>query len=558
MTEPLPTTQYAVQLVGPGELLLNPSKPVPEPGPHHVLVEVEAVGLCFSDLKLLKQFDKHPRKGEVIAGVDPQVLKDLPGYVPGTKPGVPGHEMSVRVVKVGEAVEHYKPGERWLVQPDFRPLRTASSNGALGYAFEGALQQFLVLDERILGDPSRPESYMIPASEGPSASAIALIEPWGCVEDSYASVERRCIRPGGRLLVVADPGHEVKGLRESLSPQGAPCQVTAMLATEPQLRAVEFLGVEIRHANDLAALPNEGFDDIVYFGHCPEVVEVLNDKAAFRGIVNVVLAGEKLGRTVNVGVGRIHYALNRWVGTTGDDASDSYKMVPQTGEVRPGDAMLVVGAGGPMGQMHVIRALSTHAPGLSVTAADIDGVRLKALAQKAKAVNPSAFRPVNTREHPLDETFSYISLMAPVPELVVDAIGRSRVGGIVNLFAGIPVGVKHPIDLDAVVEKRVYVFGTSGSETDDMRAVLRKAEQGMLDPNMSVGAVSGMAGAIDGLAAVEHRTLDGKIIVYPALVGEGLIPLPEMADRYPSVAAKMPDGHWCKEAELEFLRVAKG
>ena len=62
MAAVLPKTQHAVQLVGPGELKLNTSKSVPTPRPHEILVKVEAVGLCFSDLKVLKQFDKHPRK----------------------------------------------------------------------------------------------------------------------------------------------------------------------------------------------------------------------------------------------------------------------------------------------------------------------------------------------------------------------------------------------------------------------------------------------------------------------------------------------------------------
>jgi D-arabinose 1-dehydrogenase-like Zn-dependent alcohol dehydrogenase len=61
----LPATQHAVQLVGPGELRLTGTKEVPTPGPHQVLARVEAVGLCFSDLKLLKQFSQHARKGEI-------------------------------------------------------------------------------------------------------------------------------------------------------------------------------------------------------------------------------------------------------------------------------------------------------------------------------------------------------------------------------------------------------------------------------------------------------------------------------------------------------------
>src|SRR5690606_3976258 len=65
----IPRTQYAVQLVGPDELRLNPAKEVHPPGARQILARTEAVGLCFSDLKLLKQFSQHVRKGEITGGI---------------------------------------------------------------------------------------------------------------------------------------------------------------------------------------------------------------------------------------------------------------------------------------------------------------------------------------------------------------------------------------------------------------------------------------------------------------------------------------------------------
>ncbi|MCD6406204.1 MAG: alcohol dehydrogenase, partial [Planctomycetes bacterium] len=89
-TAALPRTEYAVELVGPDRLRLNTAKKVAPPGPHRILARVEAVGLCFSDLKLLKLFDRHPRKSEIISGIPEEVLAEMPGYVPGTKRTVPG------------------------------------------------------------------------------------------------------------------------------------------------------------------------------------------------------------------------------------------------------------------------------------------------------------------------------------------------------------------------------------------------------------------------------------------------------------------------------------
>ena len=128
----------------------------------------------------------------------------------------------------------------------------------------------------------------------------------------------------------------------------------------------------------------------------------------------------------------------------------------------------------------------------------------------------------------------------------------------INIFAGIPAPTKHDLDLDRYLEKRCFMFGTSGSTIEDMRIVLRKVERDQLDTNASVGAISGMSGATDGIAAVENRTLAGKIIVYPMLHDVGLVPLAELDKHFPTVARKLSHGQWTREAERELLRVAAG
>ena len=130
-TTTIPSRQRAVQLVGPDQLTLNENKEVFQPGPHQILGRVEVVGLCFSDLKLLKQFSGHVRKSEVKAGVDQNALLEMPHYVPGDKPTVPGHETVIRVVKVGPNVTKHKVGGRYLLQTDYRWLPTANSASAV-------------------------------------------------------------------------------------------------------------------------------------------------------------------------------------------------------------------------------------------------------------------------------------------------------------------------------------------------------------------------------------------------------------------------------------------
>ncbi len=552
----VPATQHALQLVGPGRLRLNTQKEVHRPGPTQILARIEAVGLCFSDMKLLKQFAEHPRKVDVVSGLPPEVLREIPSYVPNERPAVPGHEACCRIVAVGDGVTRHRAGERVMVQADFRELRTPVANGAFGYNFEGALQQYVLLDERVVIEPSTGERYLIPVPEGPSASAIALVEPWACVENSYANPERRTLLGGGRLLVAVEAGRAVEGLDRLVAGAARPAALTAWCAEPAPKAALAALGIPMTEAADPASLPAEAFDDIVYFGARKETLDVLNDRLAVGGLLNVVTGGRRIGAPVSVGVGRVHYARTRWIGTPGNDAADSYRSIPETGELRPNDRVVVVGAGGPMGQMHVLRSVCSGVAGLAVTGTDVDDARLEMLGRKASPLareRGAALRLVNTKKEPLREKASYFSLMAPVAALVADAIRDSLDGCLINIFAGIPAPVRHDLDLDAYIARRCFMFGTSGSLIRDMKAVLAKVEKGLLDTNLSVDAVSGMAGAADGLAAVEERRMLGKIVVYPQRAGLPLVPLAEMAARLPAVAAKLSNGSWTAAAEAELL-----
>jgi D-arabinose 1-dehydrogenase-like Zn-dependent alcohol dehydrogenase len=523
------------------------------------LVKVESVGLCFSDVKFLKQFSDHPRKNGVLSGISPDILANCRSYVPGTKPAVPGHEVACRVVAVGDEVEKYRVGERCLVQTDYRSLPTRGANAAFGYTFEGGLQEYVLLDERVATEPGTGERYLILVPESLSASAVALVEPWSCVENAYASADRRAVMAGGRLLVVAAAGHAVAGLTGAFDEHGGPASVVAVTAEVAQREYLGSTGLAVDYVSDVHDLPDESFDDIIYFGASKETIEALNDKLAVSGIINIVLGGASIGRGVAIGIGRIHYGLTRWIGTPGASAADSYSVIPASGELRPNDKVLIVGAAGPMGQMHVIRSLCTPVEGLSVVAADVDGVRLEALARKAEPYarrNGIPLRLVNTATEPLHERFSYQVVLVPAGPLVAAAVDASEDGGLIDIFAGIPAHTRQEIDLDTYIGRRCYMFGTSGSVISDMKVLLGKVSSGQLDTNCSVDAVSGMAGAIDGVAALEKQTMAGKIVIYPMLHDVGLTRLSDLGDRFPTVAAKLEDGQWCKAAEQELLRAA--
>ena len=530
----IPAQQHAIQIVGVDEIVVNDSKPVDEVGPHQMLLQVEACGICFSDTKLLHAFDSHPRKAEVVEGISAEALAEIPGYKPGPLPTVPGHEPVGRIVKVGDQVTHFKEGDRVLVQADWKHLRTPKSNGAFGYNFEGALQEYVVIDERCVISPSG-EEFLIHVTDGPSAAAVGLIEPWATVEGSYAWVERNHVLDDGNLLVVSDG--ETPGLKD-LTAEHVPGEIVTIAPA------------------DVDALVGQSFDDIVYYGADAEVIEKLAALLGTRSVMCVVLGGGKIDRKVALDIGRVHYDFIRFVGTTGDDPAEGYAWIPANGDLREGDNIVIMGAAGPMGLMHTMRAVTSGVSGISVTGTDLNDDRLEHLAATVDPVAEERGVPVtyiNTGTTALEPGYTHISCMVPVPAVVSQAVDLAGEGAILNAFAGIPAGTLGEFDLQGIIERRVFMLGTSGSDVSDMRTVLRKIEEGIIDTHISLDAVTGMAGFRDAIDSVINRTSGGKIMVYPMLHDLPLTRLVDMGEKLPHVAAKLNDGIWTKEAEEALL-----
>lgn len=547
-----PETQYAVQLVGPDRLILNRQKPVVGPGRHQILARIEAVGLCFSDLKLLKQFSAHVRKGPIISGIDEKILKEIPCYVPGDKPTVPGHESVVTIEAVGAGVERFKIGERYLVETDYRRLPTEGSNAAFGYNFEGALQQYVLMDERVITSP-QGESMLISVPQGLSASEVALVEPFACVEHSYTARQRRKIKPDGQMLIVADVPPREKLLGNLLNRFGKAEDVTWMSKTHPPMVLKGWL----RAVNNLSQLFDGVYDNVIYFGSDAKTVESLFPKLAADGIFNIVLCGGSFGGKVVTPVGRIHYSGIRVTGTCGFDPAESMQTIPDDGEIRPGDKINIIGAAGPMGMMHILRNIGSEKENIKIFAADVDDERLSALSKVAVALAEKKnifLKLYNSQTEQVSETFNYTTILAPVPELVEGAVQSSAPNSIINIFAGIAADVTAKVSLDDYIEKHLYFIGTSGSVLEDMRLMLDKAVKGRINTNATVAAVSGLAGAVDAIRAVEARSIPGKIIVYPACRDLSLIRLDKMKESMPQAAECLSDGLWTRQAENKLLQ----
>ena len=123
---PLPERNRLWPLYGAGfESLGRGGQPIeietPTFGPDELLVRHDAVGLCFSDIKIIRLGEDHPR-----------IYRNMK-----ENPVVQGHEVSMTVVGVGENLrDQYTVGDRFIIQAD---IYYDGVNLAYGYEIQGGL-----------------------------------------------------------------------------------------------------------------------------------------------------------------------------------------------------------------------------------------------------------------------------------------------------------------------------------------------------------------------------------------------------------------------------------
>jgi threonine dehydrogenase-like Zn-dependent dehydrogenase len=160
---------------GEGRLVVR-DVPDPIPAPDEVLIEVEACGVCGSDV---------------------QIINVPPGH-PSTPPVIIGHEFVGWIRAAGPAVRDAAIGSRVVVDPDpkcgycdsCRAGRPANCVNivALGVHRDGALARFV----------TAPANSVYPISPDVPAELAALVEPLACVVNG---TNRAAIKPGESAVV---------------------------------------------------------------------------------------------------------------------------------------------------------------------------------------------------------------------------------------------------------------------------------------------------------------------------------------------------------------------
>ncbi len=527
--------------------------PIPQPAANQMLVRIDSVGLCFSDVKLINMGGSHPKLYN----------RDL-----SKEPGRLGHEASLTVVEVGEELQgRYFPGQRLAVQPD---IYQDGKSTAYGYTIPGGLIQYHLIGPEML--ETDEGECLLPVDDSMGYAEASLLEPWGCVLAAYTQRRRLDPKDGGVMWIIGTPGDDAeysfsKGL-------DAPAVIILSDAPEAVASLAEKTGAKIVVRNGITAdqfqeLAKEftdgiGFDDIVMLA--PTSAELVGKVAKYiarRGTMNMV-GKEPLDGLVDTDVGRLHYDYTAYLGNQGPDIAASYGEERNRCELFPKGTTVFVGAGGPMGQMHVQRALELPDGPTTVIATEVSDLRLDSIQERFSSLAEKngrklfTFNP-QTNEKTLHDFVMEITggkgaedvvVSVPIAAVMAESDTLMNENGMLVFFAGVPNGTMAPMNLSNVYLSNAQYTGTSGLTLDDQRQVLSQASLGSLSPGRSVGAIGGMNVAKEGIKAVIDGKYAGKIIIFPQIEDLPLMGLDELEKNLPEVAAKLEPGNmWTMEAE---------
>ena len=526
-TETPPPTIKRWHLTGAGlDALHEATVSLPHFGPDELLVRHDACGICFSDIKIINLGPEHPR----LQGRDMQA-----------EPVVMGHEVALTVVGVGDSLkDQFHAGQRFIIQAD---VYYQGLGIAYGYQLDGGMAQYGVVTKEVLnGDEG---CYLIPIKDDTGYVESALVEPWACVVAAYEYPNYRSgLLDGGRLLVVGGSAEALIG------PGHQPASVVKadLTADFAKLRQDETGG--------------KGFDDVIVFGSPdPQTLTAIMGTLGLRGILNLVTDTPVTG-AVPVDVGRVHYEQHLFV--SGKDPREAYARNTRS-EIQPGGKVWFVGAGGPMGQMHLQRAVMLDSPPKTIVVTDMSDERLERIRARfgklmdGRGIELILVNPEAGGDPAAHAPYDDIVNMVPSPGLIASTVPHLAENGVYNIFAGVAKGVTADLDLGTILAKNQRLVGTSGSSIADLRHTLELVETDALSTNASLAAIGGLDAFRDGLAAVKAGRFPGKTVIFPLIEDMPLLSVEDLKTQMPNVYAKLQDGtFWTQEAEDELLREKLG
>jgi (R,R)-butanediol dehydrogenase/meso-butanediol dehydrogenase/diacetyl reductase len=268
MTE-VPASMPAAVYRGSGEVAVE-DRPVPEPGPGQVLVEVGHCGICGSDLHLIAE-----RLG--------------------TAGTVLGHEYSGMVAALGEGVTGWVVGDEVVGGPaprcgqcrrclEGQPSQCEVRRRVMTDGHDGAFAPFILVDARAL----------VRVPEGLGRREAALAEPLAV---ALHGITRSQTQPGDTVMVMGAGPIGALTVAALLARGLAP--VSVVEPAPPRQALARALGAEVLHPDDLPTYPMWEPEEMSPLA-VDVVLECSGHKAAMQAGLHQLRRG---GRMVLVGAG---------------------------------------------------------------------------------------------------------------------------------------------------------------------------------------------------------------------------------------------------------------
>jgi L-iditol 2-dehydrogenase len=275
----------AAVLVEAGSIVVE-ERPVPEPAPREVLVEISAVGVCGSDV----HYYEHGRVG-------PHVVR---------APLVLGHESAGRVAAVGDEVTRHAIGDRVALEPGVPCGRCGECRaGRYNLCPEVVFFATPPVDGAFANYVAIHEDFAFTLPESVSDAAGALMEPlsvaiWACRKAGVSAGDRVLVTGAGPIgLLCLQVARAFGATRVEISD-----------VSEPRLQAAMRMGAS-RTLRPGADEPSRADALIECSGHPGAVMEGI---AALRPAGTAVLVGMGPDATAEVPVAVIQ---NREIWLTG-------------------------------------------------------------------------------------------------------------------------------------------------------------------------------------------------------------------------------------------------
>ncbi len=528
---------------------------IPSYSDDELLMRIDAVSLCYTDLKEIDSGDTHPR----LIGRN---LKE--------NPIIPGHEISFTVVAVGKNLQsEYKIGNRFTMQPD---IWVDGKSIPFCFGMDGGYRQYAKIGKEVLkGDAG---NYLISVPDDMPYASSAITEPWACVEAAYRMPYRNTLKKGGRLLILggekARNGYKFRGewITQNLPAEIIVCKIPDDLKKK-FVSICDFSKSKLSEMDSDSLFRSEQkFDDIfILDGSASEINEACGLMA--NSSILAIVGKEPVEGPVNIDMGRLHYDATYFVGTSSLDLETAYRQTEPRVSLKPNGKTWILGAGGPMGRLHLQRAIESKDGPSLIVASEVTESRYDALLeffvpfakkyQKELIIVNSVKEPAEYHKVmgkiKAEGGFDDIQIMVTIPAVITDSTRYAGQGAVIDLFAGLKRGVTADVDAELISGPlQIRFVGHSGSGLDDQKAVVNRVISGQLKPELSVAAVGGINQIADGIKAMKNWVFPGKIVIYPHVLDFPLTAIGDLEKQIPEIETYLGEGKtWSLEAERVFL-----